>query len=314
MDFIDKKIMITGGAGFVGQHLVNEFINNEKVSKYNIFIPRKESYDLRSKEEVKKLFKDFNPDIIIHLAMNAKGINYNKEHIGEMYYDNLMIGTNLIEEAKNVKVEKFVAIGSAIIYPNSAEIPYKEKDIWNGYPEETLAPLAMANKIMLVHLESYKKQYGLNYIYLIPCNIYGPNDHFFSEEAHFIPNIINKFDKAIKLQLDSVECWGTGKASREFIYVKDIVKGIILAIKNYNSSEPLNLGSSQELSVKTITEKIAKEMRFNGKIIWDISKPEGQLRRCLDNSNAQKLLQFYPKISFDNGIKETLNWFYKNNG
>ncbi len=312
MDLSNKKILVTGGAGFVGKHLVDELINVEKIPEENIFVPRKKEYDLRKIDDVKRIYDNFCPNIVIHLAMHAKGINYNKEHIGELYHDNIMIGTNIIEGAKNANVEKFVAVGTAIVYPSSSKIPYSEVDIWNGYPEETLAPLAMANKMMLVQLKSYNRQYGLKSIYLIPCNIYGPGDHFFSEEPHFIPAIINKFNYAIENNLDTVECWGTGKASREFIYVKDAVKGIILASKNYESLEPLNIGSSDEMSVKDITEKIGKLMGYRGHIIWDSSKPEGQLRRCLDNIVMKKTLNFISKISFDQGIKETINWFINN--
>ncbi len=307
-----KKIIVTGGAGFLGSHLIEKMIKEEGVLKEDIFIPRSREYDLRKKEDIEKLFRKFKADLIIHCAISAGNILYNKENIGAVYYDNLVMGANLIDVARKNNVKKFIAIGTALAYPFSAPIPLKESDFWSGYPEETLAPLGIANKMLLVQLQAYRKQYGLKGIYLILANLYGPRDHFSSSHSHVIPSLIKKFDEATCKKRNRIEIWGGGNVSREFLYVEDAAKGIILAIKNYEDLEPLNMGSSEEISIKNLVEKLGKIYKFNGKIEYDSKKPEGQLRRCLDSTKCIKKIGFSPNMNIDKGLLKTIDWFKKN--
>jgi len=303
----NKKIIVTGGAGFLGKYLVRKLIERG-VPKDNIFIPRFKEYDLRKEQDIKRMFFDFKADIVIHLAAKVGGIGLNREKPGELFYDNLMIGIQLMEQARLNKVEKFVAIGTICAYPKFTPVPFKEKDLWNGYPEETNAPYGLAKKMLLVQSQAYRQQYGFNSIFLLPVNLYGPGDNFNPSSSHVIPALIKKCVDA----KEKISVWGTGKASREFLYVEDAAEGIILATEKYNKSEPINLGAGFEITIKDLVEKIAKLTGFKGEIEWDHSKPDGQPRRMLDVSKAKKEFDFTAKTDFDEGLKKTVEWYSKN--
>jgi len=300
----NKKVIVTGGAGFLGKHLVRKLIE-VGVLKENIFIPRLKKYDLRKKQDIKRMFSDFKADIVIHLAGIVGGIGFNREKPGELFYDNLIMGIQLIEQARLNKIEKFVAIGTICAYPKFTPVPFKEKDLWNGYPEETNAPYGLAKKMLLVQSQAYRQQYGFNSIFLLPVNLYGPGDNFNPSSSHVIPALIKKCVDA----KEKITVWGTGKASREFLYVEDAAEGIILAAEKYNKSEPVNLGAGFEITIKDLVEKIAKLTGFKGKIEWDHSKPDGQPRRMLDVSKAKKEFDFTAKTNFDEGLKKTIEWY-----
>ncbi len=302
----NKKILLTGGAGFLGQFVQKElFLNGAQ--KKNIIIPRSKDLDLRTKENCEKAVKGV--DIVIHLAAAVGGIGYNQKFPGSLFYDNLMMGTQLIEASRKSDVEKFVAIGTICAYPKFAPIPFKEEDLWNGYPEETNAPYGLAKKMMLVQAQAYRQQYGFNAIYLLPVNLYGPGDNFDPDSSHVIPALIHKIQQAKLKKEKSIEVWGTGSATREFLFVKDAAEGIIKATLNYNSSEPVNLGSSQEISIKELVEVIVKLMKFEGKITWLTYKPDGQPRRKLDTTKAKKYFNFESKTKFEEGLRETIEWY-----
>ncbi|MDO8460656.1 MAG: GDP-L-fucose synthase, partial [Nanoarchaeota archaeon] len=307
----NKRVLVTGGAGFLGSFIV-ERLKKEQVKEENIFIPRSKDYDLRKEDEVDRLFKEFRPNIVIHAAVNGGGIGYAKEHPGSILYNNNMINTLIIEASRKYNVEKFVGVGSVCSYPKFTEVPFKEEDLWKGFPEETNATYGMVKKMMMLQTQSYKEQYGLNGIHLLLVNLYGPRDEFNPNRSHVIPSLIRKFDDAVSKKLDHIEVWGTGTASREFLYVEDAAEGIVLAAEKYNKSDPINLGSGMEISIKNLTEKIANIIGFKGKIIWDSSKPDGQMRRCLDVSKAEKEFGFRAKTSFDLGLKKTVDWYFNN--
>ena len=303
----NKKIIVTGGAGFLGKHLVKK-LTERGVSKDNIFIPYHKEYDLRKEKDIKRMFSDFKADIVIHLAARVGGIGFNREKPGELFYDNLMIGVQLMEQARLNNIEKFVAIGTICAYPKFTPVPFKEKDLWNGYPEETNAPYGLAKKMMLVQSQAYRQQYGFNSIFLLPVNLYGPGDNFDPSSSHVIPALIKKCVDA----KEKITVWGTGKASREFLYVEDAAEGIVLATEKYNKSEPVNLGAGFEITIKDLVEKIVKLTGFKGKIEWDHSKPDGQPRRMLDVSKAKKEFGFTAKTDFDEGLKKAIGWYKKN--
>ncbi len=304
----NKKIIVTGGAGFLGKHIVRKLIERG-VSKDNIFIPYHKEYDLRKEQDIKRMFSDFKADIVIHLAAKVGGIGLNREKPGELFYDNIMIGVQLMEQARLNKVEKFVAIGTICAYPKFTPVPFKEKDLWDGYPEETNASYGLAKKMMLVQSQAYRQQYGFNSIFLLPVNLYGPGDNFDSSSSHVIPALIKKCVDAVENNKDKINVWGTGKASREFLYVEDAAEGIILATEKYDKSEPVNLGAGFEITIKDLVEKIAKLTGFKGEIEWDHSKPDGQPRRMLDVSKAKKEFDFTAKTDFDEGLKKTIEWY-----
>jgi len=249
------------------------------------------------------------PDIVIHLAAVVGGIGANREHPGKFFYKNLIIGVQLIEQARLQNIEKFVAIGTVCAYPKFTPVPFREDDIWNGYPEETNAPYGLAKKMLLVQSQAYRQEYGFNSIFLVPVNLYGPGDNFDPASSHVIPALIKKCVDAIKAGDDYIECWGTGNVSREFIYVADAAEGILMATENYNGSEPVNIGAGFEITIKELVEKIAKLTSFKGEIRWDTSKPDGQPRRRLDVSRAKKLFSFEAKTDFDKGLKTTMDWY-----
>ncbi len=303
----NKKIIVTGGAGFLGKYLVRKLIERG-VPKDNIFIPRFKEYDLRKEQDIKRMFFDFKADIVIHLAARVGGIGFNREKPGELFYDNLMIGIQLMEQARLNNIEKFVAIGTICAYPKFTPVPFKEENLWDGYPEETNAPYGLAKKMLLVQSQAYRQQYGFNSIFLLPVNLYGPGDNFDPSSSHVIPALIKKCVDA----KEKITVWGTGKASREFLYVEDAAEGIILATEGYNKSEPVNLGAGFEITIKDLVEKIAKLTGFKGEIEWDHSKPDGQPRRMLDVSKAKKEFDFTAKTDFDEGLKKTIEWYKKN--
>ena len=276
----------------------------------NIFIPRSQENDLRKLENCQEVVK--NIDIVIHLAAKVGGIGFNLEKPGELFYDNLIMGTQLMEEARKEKVEKFVAIGTVCAYPKYTPVPFKEENLWDGYPEETNAPYGLAKKMLLVQAQAYRRQYGFNAIYLLPVNLYGPGDNFDPRSSHVIPALIKKMVDAKRKKQEEVVVWGTGKASREFLYVEDAARAIVLATKKYHKPEPVNVGSGMEITIKDLAETIKKLVGFKGKIRWDSSKPDGQPRRCLDTSKAYKEFGFRAKTNFEKGLKKTIEWYEKN--
>lgn len=306
IDLKTKKILVTGGKGFLGSHVVEKLLARG-VPKENIFVPISLEYDLRKLENCQKVVK--NQDIVIHLAAKVGGIGLNREKPGELFYDNLIMGVQLMEEARKAGVEKFVAIGTICAYPKFTPVPFKEENLWNGYPEETNAPYGLAKKMLLVQAQAYRQQYGFNAIYLLPVNLYGPRDNFDPSSSHVIPALIKKVYEAQKESRNYIEVWGTGKATREFLYVEDAAEGIILAAEKYDKPEPVNLGAGFEISIKDLVELICKLMNFKGEIRWDTTKPDGQPRRCLDTSRAEKEFGFKAKTKFEEGLKKTIDWY-----
>ncbi|HPP88660.1 MAG TPA: GDP-L-fucose synthase, partial [bacterium] len=282
-DLKKKKILLTGGAGFLGS-FVYEKLQNYRPS--DIFIPRSKNCDLRIEAVVHKLMQDYKPDIVLHLAANVGGIGANRANPGRFFYDNLAMGLHLIEEARKIGVEKFVNVGTICAYPKFTPVPFKEEHLWDGYPEETNAPYGIAKKALLVQCQSYRQQYGMNAIYLLPVNLYGPRDNFDLESSHVIPALIRKCVEAKRAQLDKIVVWGTGNATREFLYVEDCAEAIIQATIKYDGAEPVNVGSGMEISIKNLVQLICNLIDFKGKIEWDTTKPDGQPRRCLDISRA----------------------------
>ncbi len=304
--FVHKKFLVTGGSGFLGVHVV-EILKREGVPEENIRIPRSRDCDLRVWKNCQDAVRDI--DVVIHLAANVGGIGFNQEKPGELFYDNLLMGVMLMEAARQQGVEKFVAIGTVCAYPKFTPVPFKEDDLWIGYPEETNAPYGLAKKMLLVQAQAYRQQYGFNAIYLLPVNLYGPHDEFSPQRSHVIPALIKKFSDAVSRDDKNVAMWGTGKATREFLYVKDAAEGIVLATKLYDKPEPVNLGSGMEISIKDLAQKIASFTGFNGLLEWDASKPDGQPKRNLDVSRALREFGFRAKTSFDEGLKETIDWY-----
>lgn len=307
--FGDKRVVVTGGAGFLGRYIVEGL---QKRGCKNILVPNIEDYDLVDLGDIVRMYDDMRPDIVIHLAAVVGGIGANREHPGEFFYKNLMMGVQLIEQGRIRNVEKFVAIGTVCAYPKFTPVPFKEDDLWNGYPEETNAPYGLAKKMLLVQSQSYRAEYGFNSIFLLPVNLYGPGDNFDPKSSHVIPALIKKCVDAIESGADYIECWGTGSPSREFIYVADAAEGILLATERYNGAEPINIGAGFEITIKELVEKIAKITGFKGEIRWDSSKPDGQPRRRLDVSRARKHFGFAAKTTFDEGLKATIDWYKAN--
>ncbi len=305
----NKRILVTGGAGFLGSHLVQKL--KEKGSK-NIFIPTHDKFDLREKQDIIRMYEEAHPDILIHLAARVGGIGANMEYPGEVFYENLIMGIQLMEYARRYGVEKFVGLGTVCAYPKFTKVPFKEEDLWNGYPEETNAPYGLAKKMLLVQAQAYRKQYGFNAIYLLSVNLYGPGDNFHPEYSHVIPGIIRKCFEAIENKEDEIVLWGTGKPTREFLYVEDCAEAICLATEKYNKSEPLNIGSGLEISIKDLAKLIVELTGFKGRVTWDRAKPDGQPRRCLDTSNAQREFGFRAETDFKEGLKKTIDWYREN--
>jgi len=304
----DKKVIVTGGAGFLGSYVVEKL--KERGCK-KMFVSLVEDYDLTKEKNIIRLYQDYPADIVIHLAAVVGGIGANRENPGKFYYDNLVMGAILMEYAHQFKVDKFVALGTICSYPKFTPVPFKEEDLWNGYPEETNAPYGLAKKMMLVQSQAYRTQYGFNSIFLLPLNLYGPRDNFKPKSSHVIPALIKKFMEAKDKGEEEVVCWGTGKSTRGFLYVEDAAEGILLATEKYNKSEPVNLGTDLEISIKNLAELIGKLAGFKGKIIWDTSKPDGQPRRRLDTGRAEREFGFKARMDFEEGLKRTIEWYEK---
>jgi len=305
----DKRVCVTGGAGFLGSY-VQEGLRARGVE--NIFIPHIEDYDLVDANDVKKMLVDANPDLVIHLAANVGGIGANREHPAEFFYDNLMMGAQLIHESWKLGIKKFVAIGTVCAYPKFTPVPFREDELWNGYPEETNAPYGLAKKMMLVQSQAYRDQYDFNSIFLIPVNLYGPRDNFDLETSHVIPALIRKCFEATDLGEKELVVWGDGSPTREFLFAADAAEGILLAAEKYDGSEPVNLGSGEEISIKSLAEMIASNTGFKGDLVWDTSKPNGQPRRGLDTSRAEEFFEFTAPTAFAQGLKKTVEWYRDN--
>ena len=307
----EKSVLVTGGAGFLGTNVVKK-LKSRGCKK--IFVPRSKDYNLIKREDVCRVYEDSEPDLVIHLAANVGGIGANMASPGEFFYNNLMMGVQLLEEARQRDVGKFVAIGTVCAYPKFTPVPFREEDLWNGYPEETNAPYGLAKKMLLVQSQAYRAQYGYNSIFLLPVNLYGPGDNFDPSTSHVIPALIRKCVEAKELNKKEIVVWGTGSASREFLYVEDCAEAIVLAGEKYNKSEPVNIGAGREISVKDLVNLIVKLTEFKGDIVWDPSKPDGQPRRCLDVSKAEKEFGFTAKMGFEEGLRRTIVGFKSTKG
>lgn len=306
----EKSVLVTGGAGFLGTNVV---IKLKSRGCKKIFVPRSKDYNLIKREDVCRVYEDSEPDLVIHLAANVGGIGANMASPGEFFYNNLMMGVQLLEEARQRDVGKFVAIGTVCAYPKFTPVPFREEDLWNGYPEETNAPYGLAKKMLLVQSQAYRAQYGYNSIFLLPVNLYGPGDDFDPSTSHVIPALIRKCVEAKEQNKKEIVVWGTGSASREFLYVEDCAEAIVLASEKYNKSDPVNIGAGREISIKDLVNLIVKLTGFKGDIVWDPSKPDGQPRRCLDVSKAKKEFGFTAKMGFEEGLKRTIEGFESTN-
>ena len=302
----DKRLVVTGGGGFLGSYVV-ECLKERGCS--HPFVARSRDYDLRLEPDIVRLFEAARPHVIIHLAAVVGGIGANRESPGRFFYENLMMGTQLMEQARRFGVGKFVTIGTVCSYPKFTPVPFQEDELWSGYPEETNAPYGLAKKMLLVQGQAYRQQYGLNSIYLLPVNLYGPRDNFDPASSHVIPALIKKCMDAVEAGDDTITVWGTGKATREFLYVADAAEGIVLAAERYEGEEPVNLGTGVEISVRDLVELIARLTGFKGRIVWDASKPDGQPRRLLDTTRAEKHFGFRARTSFEVGLRQTIDWY-----
>lgn len=301
-----KQVVVTGGAGFLGSYVVKKL---QERNCQHVFVPRSEDYDLREKESVIQLYKDAKPDIVIHLAAVVGGIGANRKYPGKFFYDNAIMGVQLIEYARQFDVKKFVCVGTICAYPKYTPVPFREDDLWNGYPEETNAPYGLAKKMLLVQLQAYHQQYGFNGIYLLPVNLYGPRDNFDPEYSHVIPAIIKKYVDARDHGDDKIVAWGTGEASREFLYVEDAAEAILLAAEHYNKTDPVNIGSGEEIKIKDLINLVKELSRFDGTIEWDASQPDGQPRRKLDTTKAFKEFGFLAQTSLRKGLERTIRYY-----
>lgn len=303
----DKRLLITGGAGFLGSFVVEKLTKEKGVASENMRVPRSNDCDLRVMSNCKNVVK--NVDIIIHLAARVGGIGFNRKYPATLFYDNALMGIQLMEAARQEGVQKFVAIGTVCAYPKYTPVPFSEENLWNGYPEETNAPYGIAKKILLVQAQAYRQQYDLNAIYLLPVNLYGPRDNFDPESSHVIPALVKKMVDATRNGENEVTVWGSGKASREFLYVEDAAEGLLLATEKYDKSDPVNLGSGQEIRIAELVSLISELTGYQGRIVWDSSKPDGQPRRCLDTSKAEKEFGFRAKTGFKEGLTRTIDWY-----
>ena len=301
-----KTVLVTGGAGFLGSFVVEKL---RQRGCARIIVPRSKEHDLRDRDVIARIHEESRPNIVIHLAAVVGGIGANRANPGRFFYDNAIMGIQLMEYARQFGVEKFVMLGTVCAYPKFTPVPFKEDDLWNGYPEETNAPYGLAKKMLLVQAQGYRAQYGFNAIYLLPVNLYGPRDNFDLESSHVIPAIIRKCVEAKRAGKPEIVLWGDGSPTREFLYVEDAAEGIVLAAERYNGGAPVNLGSGQEMSIRDLAQLISGELGFSGKIVWDATKPNGQPRRCLDVSRAEALFGFRAAWSFAEGIRKTVSWY-----
>jgi GDP-L-fucose synthase len=301
-----RTAVVTGGAGFLGSFL-RPLLESDGAT---VVVPRRVDYDLTEQADVRRMYLDMKPDVVIHLAAEVGGIGANRDNPGRFFYANAAMGINLIEEGRRLGVEKFVQVGTVCSYPKFAPVPFAEDSLWDGYPEETNAPYGVAKKALLVMLQAYREQYGMDGIYLIPVNLYGPRDNFDLETSHVIPALIRKFTRAVAEGLDHVDVWGSGVASREFLYVEDAARGIALAAASYNEPDPVNLGAAREVKIKELVEMIARLTSFDGEIRWDTSKPDGQPRRMLDTSRARDAFGFVAETELEDGLRSTIDWWH----
>ncbi|MET0153372.1 MAG: GDP-L-fucose synthase [Candidatus Binatia bacterium] len=301
-----KRITVTGGAGFLGSHVVEQL---RGAGCKDVFVPRSGEYDLRREEAVRRLYERARPELVIHLAAVVGGIGANRENPGRFFYDNLMMGVGLLEQARARGVEKFVAVGTVCAYPKFAPVPFREQDLWSGYPEETNAPYGLAKKMLLVQAQAYRQQYGFNAVYLLPVNLYGPRDSFDPAKSHVIPALIKKCVDAVEQGARQIEVWGSGMATREFLYVADCARAIVLAAERFDGGDPVNVGAGREIRIRELVERIAELTGFRGEIAWDATKPDGQPRRCLDVSRAEKEFGFRATTDFVEGLRETIQWY-----
>ncbi len=302
----NKRVLLTGGAGFLGSHLVEKL---EESGCQRIFVPRSKDYNLVEMEAIKRVYQDSRPDVVMHLAARVGGIGANRANPGRFFYDNLMMGVQMMEQGRQFGVEKFVALGTVCAYPKFVPVPFREEDLWNGYPEETNAPYGLAKKMLLVQSQAYRQQYGFNSIFLLLVNLYGPGDSFDPQFSHVIPALIKKCFDAIGNEEDEIIVWGDGTPTREFLYVEDAAEATLLASERYNKSEPVNIGAGFEISIKDLVRLIARLSGFQGRIIWDKAKPNGQPRRRLDTAKAEKEFGFKARTSFQEGLKKTIEWY-----
>lgn len=302
----NKRVVVTGGAGFLGSFVVSKL---EERGAVKVFVPRSKDYDLRQLDAIRRLLADARPDIVIHLAAHVGGIGANRAYPAEFFYDNLIMGVQLLHESWRVGVSKFVAVGTVCAYPKFTPVPFREENLWDGYPEETNAPYGLAKKMLLVQSQAYRQQYGFNSIFLMPVNLYGPGDNFDPASSHVIPALIKKCVDAKEAGEDHIVVWGDGSPTREFLYVEDAAEGILLAAEQYNKSEPVNLGSAFEISIKDLVELISRLTGFDGKIVWDTNKPNGQPRRKLDTSRAKALFGFEAQTAFEEGLRRLIEWY-----
>ena len=300
-----RRVIVTGGAGFLGRSIVTRL----RAAGASIAVPRQSEYDLRHESAVARLFAEHPADVVIHLAARVGGIGANQRHPGSFFYDNLAMGLQLMEHARRVGIQKFVAIGTICSYPKYAPIPFREDALWEGYPEETNAPYGLAKKMLLVQSQAYRQEYAFNSIFLMPVNLYGPGDNFNPDSSHVIPALIKKCCEAVETGVDSIDVWGTGAASREFLHVDDAARAIVLAAEHYDRSDPVNIGAGFEITIRSLVEKIAALSGFRGEIRWDHTKPDGQPRRSVDTRRAEERFGFRSEISFDEGLKQTIAWY-----
>lgn len=306
MHWNDQRVVVTGGSGFLGSHVVNKL---HERGAGEVFVPLREAYDLRYREAILDLLSDARPSLVIHLAASVGGIGANRAHPAEFFYDNLMMGAQLLHESWRAGVDKFVAIGTVCAYPKFTPIPFREEDLWNGYPEETNAPYGLAKKMLLVQSQAYRQQYGYNSIFLLPVNLYGPGDSFDLETSHVIPALIRKCLEAEAHGETEIVAWGDGSPTREFLYVEDAAEGILLASERYDDSDPVNLGSGNEISIKDLLMTIVRHTGYTGRIVWDTTKPNGQPRRALNTDRAFERFGFRAKTDFDEGLRKTIDWY-----
>ena len=311
LDLTDKKIVVTGGAGFLGRFVVDA-LRQRGVDAANLFVPRRKDYDLTVEADAVRLYDDAKPDVVIHLAAEVGGIGANRDHPGRFFFANAAMGMHLIELGRQRGIQKFVQAGTVCAYPKFAAVPFTESDIWKGFPEETNAPYGVAKKALFVMLDGYKREYGLNSSVVVPVNLYGPHDNFDLHSSHVIPALIRKCVEARENGDGHMTCWGTGSASREFLYVEDAAEAIVTAAEKMDDPIPLNLGTGAEITIKDLVELVAKHCQFTGEIRWDTTKPDGQPRRCLDTSKAKDAMGWTAQVSFEEGLQRTIAWFEAN--